>query len=220
MDDSAFRYFGVGIVCKPCPSCGCGTAVGFDRNDPGVHDREATECTCCMAAKISNEVQFSRADQIPLAERGECANCRGPARVYGPKGRQLCAECQTATPRKEPDTSLKPCRRPIPQPRASEPESVRENELSLFRDSRKTWKCQSFGGAMKGNQARGKVPDSAARAMTPVQVRITGATEDVEQFAEFLTGLHQISASPMTLRARSRGVAQGYMTVHIGGEST
>jgi hypothetical protein len=24
----------------------------------------------------------------------------------------------------------------------------------------------------------------------------------------------------MTLRPRSRGVAQGYMTVHIGGEST
>ena len=132
MDDSAFRYFGVGIVYKPCPSCGCRTAVGFDRNDPGVHDREATECTWCMAAKIANEVQFSRADPIPLTERGECANCRGPARVYGPKGRQLCAECQTATPRKEPDTSLKPCRRPIPRPRASEPESVRENELSLL----------------------------------------------------------------------------------------
>ena len=66
MDDSAFRYFGVGIVYKPCPSCGCRTAVGFDRNDPGVHDREATECTWCMAAKISNEVQFSRADPIPL----------------------------------------------------------------------------------------------------------------------------------------------------------
>ena len=73
---------------------------------------------------------------------------------------------------------------------------------------------------MQRSQARAKVPDNAARAMAPVQVRITGATEDVEQFAEFLTGLHQISASPMTLRARSRGVAQGYMTVHIGGEST
>ena len=56
--------------------------------------------------------------------------------------------------------------------------------------------------------------------MAPVEVRITGAPEDVEEFAEFLTALHQVSASPMTLRPRSRGVAQGYMTVHIGGEST
>lgn len=132
MDDSAFRLFGAGIVYKPCPSCGCRTAVGFDRNDPGVHDREATECTWCMAAKISNEVQFSRADPIPLTERGECANCRGPARVYGPKGRQLCAECETAIPQKEPGPSPNPGRRAIPLPRASEPESVRENELSLF----------------------------------------------------------------------------------------
>ena len=61
---------------------------------------------------------------------------------------------------------------------------------------------------------------STARVMTPVQVRITGAAEDVERFAEFLAGLYQISASPMTLRPRSRGVVQGYMTVHIGGEST
>ena len=64
------------------------------------------------------------------------------------------------------------------------------------------------------------MPASTARTMAPVQVRITGAVEDVERFAEFLTGLHQISASPMTLRPRSRGVAQGYMTVHTGGEST
>ena len=106
MDDSAFRYFGASLVYKPCPSCGCRTAVGFDRNDPGVHDREATECTWCMAAKISNEVQFSRADPIPLTERGECANCRGPARVYGPKGRRLCAECDAAI-RKEPEVSAK-----------------------------------------------------------------------------------------------------------------
>ena len=56
--------------------------------------------------------------------------------------------------------------------------------------------------------------------MAPVQVRITGASEDVEKFAEFLTDLHQVSASPVTLRPRSRGVAQGYMTVHIGGGST
>jgi hypothetical protein len=103
---------------------GAGTAVGFDRNDPGVHDREATECTWCMAAKISNEVQFSRADPIPLNERGECANCRGPARVYGPKGRQLCAECDATC--KEPKVSVKPFLWPIPRPRAAEPESDRE----------------------------------------------------------------------------------------------
>ena len=106
MDDSAFQYFAASLVYKPCPSCGCRTAVGLDRNDPGVHDREATECTWCMAAKISNEVQFSRADPILLIERGECAHCRGPARVYGPKGRQLCAECDAATP-KEPGFSAK-----------------------------------------------------------------------------------------------------------------
>jgi hypothetical protein len=73
---------------------------------------------------------------------------------------------------------------------------------------------------MQGNQTRGTAPDNAVRAMAPVQVRITGAAEDVERFAEFLADLHQISASPMTLRPRNRGVAQGYMTVHIGGEST
>jgi hypothetical protein len=56
--------------------------------------------------------------------------------------------------------------------------------------------------------------------MAPVQVRITGAPKDVEEFKEFLTDLHQVSASPMTLRPRSRGVAQGYMTVYIGGGST
>jgi hypothetical protein len=132
MDDSAFRYFGAGVVYKPCPSCGCRTAVGFDRYDPGAHDREATECAWCMAAKISNEVQFSRADPIPLTERGECAHCRGPARVYGPKGRQSCAECETAFPRKEPVLSPSPGRRSVPLPRVPEPESVRENELSLF----------------------------------------------------------------------------------------
>jgi hypothetical protein len=131
MDDSAFWYFGASLVYKPCPSCECRTAVGFDRNDPGVHDREATECTWCMAAKISNEVQFSRADPIPLNERGDCANCRGPARVYGPKGRRLCAECDAAI-RKEPEVSVKPFLWPIPRPRAAEPESDRENEPSLF----------------------------------------------------------------------------------------
>ena len=73
---------------------------------------------------------------------------------------------------------------------------------------------------MQRKQDRDKAQDSAARAMAPVQVRITGAPEDVEEFAEFLTDLNQVSASPMTLRPRSRGVAQGYMTVYIGGEST
>jgi hypothetical protein len=119
MDDSAFRFFGAGIVYKPCPCCGCRTAVGFDRNDPGVHDREATECTWCMAAKISNEVQFSRADPIPLTERGECVGCRGPARVYGPKGRQFCAACESAASRKEPKAPLQPCRRLIPGARGT-----------------------------------------------------------------------------------------------------
>jgi hypothetical protein len=69
-------------------------------------------------------------------------------------------------------------------------------------------------------QGSEKAPDSAARAMAPVQVRITGTPEDAEEFVEFLTGLPQVSASPMTLRPRSLGVVQEYMTVHIGGAST
>ena len=73
---------------------------------------------------------------------------------------------------------------------------------------------------MQRKQGSEKTPDNAVRAMAPVQVRITGAPEDVEQVAEFLAGLPPVSASPMTLRPRSRGVTQGYMTVHIRGEST
>ena len=65
-------------------------------------------------------VQFSRADPIPLTT-GECAGCRGPARVYGPKGRQFCAACESAASRKDRKAPLQPCRRLIPGPREPEP---------------------------------------------------------------------------------------------------
>ena len=65
-----------------------------------------------------------------------------------------------------------------------------------------------------------KAPDSAERATAPVQVRITGVLKDVDAFAEFVTSFRRVSASPITLRPRSHGVTQGYMTVHIEGEST
>ena len=41
--------------------------------------------------------------------------------------------------------------------------------------------------------------------MAPVQVRISGAREDVTRLAEFLASLDQISASPVSLRPRAAG---------------
>ena len=58
----------------------------------------------------------------------------------------------------------------------------------------------------------------AGRVMAPVQVRISGAPEDVTRLAEFLASLDQISASPVEVRNRASGIAQGYMTVILNGE--
>ena len=41
--------------------------------------------------------------------------------------------------------------------------------------------------------------------MAPVQVRISGAREDVTRLAEFLASLDQISASPVSLKPRAAG---------------
>jgi hypothetical protein len=49
--------------------------------------------------------------------------------------------------------------------------------------------------------------------MAPVQVRVTGASDDVTRLAEYLAGLPEISASPAEVRSRPSGIAQGYMTV-------
>ena len=54
--------------------------------------------------------------------------------------------------------------------------------------------------------------------MAPVQVRLSGAADDVRRLAEFLAGLQGISASPVEVRNRTSGIAQGYMTVMIDGE--
>ena len=54
--------------------------------------------------------------------------------------------------------------------------------------------------------------------MAPVQVRLSGAADDVRRLAEFLAGLQGISASPVEVRNRAPGIAQGYMTVMIDGE--
>jgi hypothetical protein len=54
--------------------------------------------------------------------------------------------------------------------------------------------------------------------MAPVQVRISGAADDVKSLAEFLAGIPGISASPADIKARPSGIAQGYMTVIITGE--
>jgi hypothetical protein len=51
--------------------------------------------------------------------------------------------------------------------------------------------------------------------MAPVQVRLSGAADDVRRLAEFLAGLQVISASPVDIKARPSGIAQGYMTVNI-----
>ena len=49
----------------------------------------------------------------------------------------------------------------------------------------------------------------------PVQVRISGAAEDVRKLAEFLAAIPGISASPADIKARPSGIAQGYMTVNL-----
>ncbi len=54
--------------------------------------------------------------------------------------------------------------------------------------------------------------------MAPVQVRISGAPDDVTRLAEFLAGIPEISASPAILKPRSPGFAQGYLTVNHTGE--
>ena len=54
--------------------------------------------------------------------------------------------------------------------------------------------------------------------MAPVQVRISGAADDVRRLSEFLAGLQAISASPVEVRNRASGIAQGYMTVLLNGE--
>ena len=54
--------------------------------------------------------------------------------------------------------------------------------------------------------------------MAPVQVRLSGAADDVRRLAESLAGLPGISASPAGVRNRAPGIAQGYMTVMIDGE--
>ena len=53
--------------------------------------------------------------------------------------------------------------------------------------------------------------------MAPVQVRISGAADDVRRLAEFLAALPGISASPIDIKARPSGIAQGYLTVHLEG---
>ncbi len=54
--------------------------------------------------------------------------------------------------------------------------------------------------------------------MAPVQVRISGAPDDVTKLTEFLAGIPGISASPAVLKSRSPGFAQGYLTVNLTGE--
>jgi hypothetical protein len=52
----------------------------------------------------------------------------------------------------------------------------------------------------------------------PVQVRLSGAADDVRRLAEFLAGLPGISATPVEVRNRTSGIAQSYMTVILNGE--
>ena len=50
--------------------------------------------------------------------------------------------------------------------------------------------------------------------MAPVQVRISGAAEDVGKLAGFLAASPGIGASPAGIKARPSGIAQGYLTVN------
>jgi hypothetical protein len=51
--------------------------------------------------------------------------------------------------------------------------------------------------------------------MAPVQVSISGAADDVQRLAEFLATMPGISVSPVEIKARPSGVAQGYLTVNM-----
>jgi hypothetical protein len=53
--------------------------------------------------------------------------------------------------------------------------------------------------------------------MAPVNVRISGALDDVRRLADFLASIRGISASPVEVKARPSGIAQGYLTVNLGG---
>jgi len=118
------RYYGAGAVTGSCPSCLNDTPVS-----PG---REASDCTWCTAARISNAVQFSRADPIPLTERGPCVRCHEtPVRLYGPQAVKLCGPCQEAEPeRKTPQPAAQPRLKAIPAPRLPEPSP--DYEACLF----------------------------------------------------------------------------------------
>jgi hypothetical protein len=52
--------------------------------------------------------------------------------------------------------------------------------------------------------------------MAPVQVRISGAAEDVRRLAEFLAAIPGISASPNDIKARPSGITQGHIIVNLG----
>lgn len=54
--------------------------------------------------------------------------------------------------------------------------------------------------------------------MAPVQVRISGAADDVRRLAEYLAEIPAISASPAGIKARPSGIAQGYLTVILNPE--
>jgi hypothetical protein len=54
--------------------------------------------------------------------------------------------------------------------------------------------------------------------MAPVNMHISGTAEDVKGPAEFLAGIRGLSASPVEVRNRPSGIAQGYMTVMLNGE--
>jgi len=132
-DPGPFRWFWANRVTKPCPSCGNRTAVGFDRHDPGAEDREPSTCTGCSADVISNEVQFSRADPIPLPERGPCVTCHGPARVYGPHGSPACDDCKADRESRQGPGRRQAVKVPAPRlPEASAPEPDIEPEFCLF----------------------------------------------------------------------------------------
>jgi hypothetical protein len=96
--DSPFRFFGADVVRQACPECELPTATGFDRQDPGAAEREATRCTDCSAERIEWAAQQeSRAPGYPLAEQGPCGSCREPTHRYGDDGKPLCASCEAET---------------------------------------------------------------------------------------------------------------------------
>lgn len=62
----------------------------------------------------------------PANETGPCRQCHVAARIYGPQGDPLCADCQEMTPAK----TVEPPRLIVPIPRSPEPD--REPEMTLF----------------------------------------------------------------------------------------